>query len=128
MRIDLRLQRPELGLRDQILHFRTAKLLDLLHHRASQASQYAKILAQVSPSPVTRAQHEKNRITARKAQRKYSLYPPRHPPVPRICYGYGPRHRGWRTVRCLKKRRAQETSDPLRCRLQIIALAEPGAP
>ena len=68
MRVDLRLQGPELGLGHQVLHLYIAKLLDMFDDGGFQPDQHSEVFAQVAAPPLTGAKQDIPCVAASEAQ------------------------------------------------------------
>ena len=67
--MNLRLQRPQFGLRDQAAHFRFAILLDLFDNLRGRAAQRLQIFTQIAASTGAASQQHMARAAATNANR-----------------------------------------------------------
>src|ERR1051325_4027495 len=68
MRVDLRLQRAELGLGSQALDLARAESLNLFPDNSPEPRQFLQVLAQIAPPTFASAQKNESSIAFRKTQ------------------------------------------------------------
>ena len=75
VRVDLRLQRLQFRLRDQVLHLHVAQLLDMFGDGGAQARQHGEVFAKITPSAAPRPEQEVGRVAAQEAHGQQRLHP-----------------------------------------------------